>query len=84
MLCQASTVDWIGIGVLLIAAPALNSDAARLWIVAVAVLVYACAAVGSAMATRGRHIGWLLMTCVVGFALMGLWEGPCGPSLPVS
>ena len=27
MLCQASTVDWIGIGVLLIAAPALGSDA---------------------------------------------------------
>jgi hypothetical protein len=39
MLCQASTVDWIGI-VLLIAAPAFGSDAARLWISAVAVIVY--------------------------------------------
>jgi hypothetical protein len=44
MLCQASTVDWIGIGVLLIAAPVLGSDAARPWIVAVAVFVYGCAA----------------------------------------
>ena len=29
---QASTVDWIGIGVLLIAAPAFGSQAARQWI----------------------------------------------------
>ena len=72
MLCQASTVDWIGIAVLLIAAPAFGSDAARLWIIAVAVIVYGYAAIGNAVATRGRHIGWLLMTCVVGFALMGL------------
>jgi hypothetical protein len=71
MLCQASTVDWIGIGLLLIAVPALGSDA-RLWITAVAVIVYGYAAIGNAVATRGRHIGWLLMTCVVGLALMGL------------
>lgn len=72
MLCQASTVDWIGIGVLLIAVPALGSDAARPWIIAVAVVVYGYAAIGNAVATRGRHIGWLLMTGVVGLALMGL------------
>jgi uncharacterized membrane protein YiaA len=72
MLCQASTLDWIGIGVLLIAAPTLGSDAARLWIITVAIIVYGYAAIGNAVATRGRHIGWLLMTCVVGFALMGL------------
>ena len=72
MLSQASTVDWIGIGLLLIAVPALGSDAARLWIIAVAVVVYGFAAVGNAVATRGRHIGWLLMTGAVGLALMGL------------
>jgi hypothetical protein len=38
----------------------------------VAIIVYGYAAIGNAVATRGRHIGWLLMTCVVGFALMGL------------
>ena len=31
LIFQASTVDWIGIGVLLIAAPSLGSEAARHW-----------------------------------------------------
>lgn len=72
MVWQASTVDWIGMGVLLIAAPALGSETARRWIVAVAVVVYGYAAVGNAVATRGRHLGWCLMTCVVALALLGL------------
>jgi hypothetical protein len=69
---QMSTVDWIGIGVLLMAAPWLGSQVARQWVIAVAVVVYGCAAVGNAAATRGRHVGWLLMSCVVGLALTGL------------
>jgi len=68
---QASTVDWIGIGVLLIAAPAFGSQAARHWVIAVAVVVYGYAAVGNAVATRGRHIGWCVMTSVVALALIG-------------
>jgi hypothetical protein len=68
---QASTVDWIGMGVLLIAAPAFGSQAARHWVIAVAVVVYGYAAVGNAVATRGRHIGWCLMSGVVALALMG-------------
>jgi len=72
MLCQASTVDWIAIGLLLIVVPALGSDAVRPWIIALAVVVYGYAAIGNAVATRGRHIGWLLMTGAVGLALMGL------------
>ena len=35
---QASTVAWIGIGVLLIAAPTFGSQAARRWVIAVAVV----------------------------------------------
>lgn len=69
---QASTVGWIGMGVLLIAAPALGSQAARQWVIAVAVVVYGYAAVGNAVATRGRHVGWCLMGSVVALALMGL------------
>jgi hypothetical protein len=69
---QASTVDWIVIGVLLIAAPALGSQAARQWIIAAAVVVYGYAAVGNAVATQGQHIGWLLAAGVVGLALLGL------------
>lgn len=69
---QASTVDWIGMGVLLIVAPAFGSEVARQWVVAVAVVVYGYAAVGNAVATRGRHCGWCLMIGVVALALMGL------------
>jgi len=72
MVWQASTVDWIAMGVLLIAAPSFGSEAARDWIIAAAVLVYGYAAAGNAIATRGRHIGWLLMCCVVALALLGL------------
>jgi hypothetical protein len=71
MVWQASTIDWIGIGVLLIAAPALGSDSARRWVIAVAVAVYGYAAIGNAVVTRGRHVGWLLMVVVIVLALMG-------------
>src|SRR5262249_8373195 len=72
LIFQASTVDWIGIGVLLMAAPWLGAQTARQWIVAVAVVVYGYAAVANAVATRGRHVGWILMSCVVALALTGL------------
>ena len=68
---QASTVAWVAVGVLLIAAPTFGSQAARHWIVAVAVAVYGYAAIGNAVASRGRHIGWGLMAVVVALALIG-------------
>lgn len=72
MVWQASTIDWIGLGVLLIAAPAFGAEDARRWIIAVAGVVYGYAAVGNAVATRGRHVGGYLMGGVVALALMGL------------
>lgn len=72
MVWQASTVDWIVVGVLLIAAPGLGSPATRHWIVGAAVVIYGYAAIGNAVATRGRHIGWVLMTVVVVLSLVGL------------
>jgi hypothetical protein len=71
MVCQASTVDWIGMGALLIAAPAFGSQVARHWVVAVAVVAYGYAAVGNALVTRGRHPGSWLMGVAVALALMG-------------
>lgn len=71
MIWQASTVDWIAIGLLLIAAPAFGS-VARQWVVAVAVVVYGFAAIGNAIATRGRHVGWFLMLGVIALALVGI------------
>lgn len=72
MVWQASTIDWIGMGVLLIAAPALGSQSARRWIIAVAVVVYGYAAIGNGVVTRGRHVGWCLTAIVIALALMGL------------
>jgi len=71
LVCQASTVDWIGLGILLIVAPWLGSQTARNWVVAVAVLVYGYALVANALAVRGPHPGWILMSCVVALALAG-------------
>jgi hypothetical protein len=56
-------IHWIGIGLLLIAAPLLGSQVAP---------PMGYAAVGNAVATRGRHVGWCLMSGVVALALMGL------------
>jgi hypothetical protein len=72
MVSQASTVDWIGMGVLLIAAPAFGSQVARQWVVAVAIVAYGYAAVGNAIVTRGRHPGAWLMGVAVALALIGL------------
>src|SRR5215469_11205560 len=72
LICQASTVDWIGIGVLLIAAPWFGSQIAREWVIAVAVVVYGYAALGNVLATRRPHPGWIGMSCAVALALAGL------------
>jgi undecaprenyl pyrophosphate phosphatase UppP len=71
LIWQVGTVDWIGMGVLLVASPWLGSQLARHWVVAVAVVVYACAAIANALATRAVHPGWILMSCVIGLALTG-------------
>ncbi|MGZ5924480.1 MAG: hypothetical protein ACXWK2_07910, partial [Rhizomicrobium sp.] len=49
MVWQASTIDWIAIGMLLIAAPGLGSMIARHAVIAVAVAVYGYAAAGNAL-----------------------------------
>jgi hypothetical protein len=68
---QASTVAWIGCGVLLLAVPAMASDMARHWIIATLALVFALAAFGNALATRGQHFGWVALGAVVARAVAG-------------
>jgi hypothetical protein len=68
---QASTVAWIGCGVLLVAAPWMASDQARHWIVVTLAFVFAFAALANAWATRGRHFGWLALSAVVVMAVAG-------------
>lgn len=67
----AGTVAWIGCGVLLIAAPSFASDPARHWIVATIGVVLAAGALGNALASRGRHVGWVLMGAAVVLAAAG-------------
>src|SRR5262245_24768440 len=72
LLWQATTLEWIAVSVLLIAAPAFDSVAARRAIIAVAVVVYAYAAIANAVATGGRHFGWVAMGGAAVLALLGL------------
>jgi hypothetical protein len=68
---QASTVAWIGGGVLLIAAPWMASEPARHWIVVTLACVFAFGALANALATRGRHFGWMALSAVVALAVAG-------------
>ena len=72
LMWQASTIDWICFGVLLIVAPALDSPRARVFIVAVACAALGYGAFANAVATRCRHPGWALMGLAVALALFGL------------
>jgi len=71
LIWQAGTAAWIGCGVLLFAAPSMASDPARHWIVATMGAVLAVGALGNALATRGRHVGWVLMGVAVVLAAAG-------------
>jgi len=68
---QVGTVAWIGCGVLLIAAPRMDSELARHWIVATLIVVFAFAAGANALATRARHFGWVMLAGVVVLAAAG-------------
>lgn len=68
---QAGTVAWIGGGVLLIAAPLMESETARHWIIATLAVVFAFGALANAVATRGRHFGWVALSAVVVLAVAG-------------
>ncbi|BAL73462.1 hypothetical protein [Bradyrhizobium cosmicum] len=68
---QASTVAWIGGGVLLIAAPWMDSAPARHWIVITMASVFGLSACANAWATRGRHFGWMALSAVVALAVTG-------------
>ncbi|MBR0711300.1 MULTISPECIES: hypothetical protein [Bradyrhizobium] len=68
---QASTVAWIGGGVLLIATPWMGSEPARHWIVVTMACVFGLSAIANAWATRGRHFGWMMLSAVVVLAVAG-------------
>ncbi len=71
LIWQCGTIAWIAGGVLLVAAPSMQSDTARHWIVVTMVMTYLAAAIGNAIAMRGRHVGWVAMAAVCAFAVAG-------------
>src|SRR5205809_342660 len=68
---QVGTVAWIGGRVLLMAAPMMESETERHWIVVTLARVFAFVALANAAATRGRHFGWIALSAVVGLAVAG-------------
>jgi hypothetical protein len=68
---QTSTVAWAGAGVLLVATPWMASEPARHWIVITLAGVLAFAAFANALATRGRHFGWMVLSAAVAMAVAG-------------
>ncbi len=70
-ICHIGTVAWAAGGVLLIATPYVAASAARPWIVGATCASYVFGAVGNAIASRGRHFGWIAMSAVVALALAG-------------
>ena len=68
---QAGTVAWIGGGVPLIAAPWMQSEPARHWIIMTIAIVYGVGALGNAWWSRGRHFGWMALSGVIVLAVAG-------------
>jgi hypothetical protein len=68
---QAGTLAWIAGGVLLIAAPWMDSEPARHWVIATFSVVFGFAAVANALATRQLHPGWIGMSAVVALSIAG-------------
>jgi hypothetical protein len=69
---QSGSIFWAGAGVLLLAAPYMESEIARHWIVIVCAVMFGSAALGNAWSSRGRHFGWMMLAGVVVFAFLGL------------
>jgi len=68
---QLSTIYWFFGGVALVLAPFVLAPDARTAIVLTVAFMYFTAAAANFWATRGRHFGWVLLTCVAVLALIG-------------
>jgi hypothetical protein len=69
---QCGVVAWVAMGGLLIFAPDMGSNRARIAIIAASAAVFAAGAIGNAWASRGRHFGWAWLSVVVCLALAGM------------
>src|SRR6202790_4638659 len=68
---QIGTIGWICGGVLLIAAPSMESAPARHWIVITMAAMYGFGMIGNAWVFHGRHFGWMALCAVIAMAAAG-------------
>lgn len=68
---QIGTVGWICGGILLLAAPSINSISARHWIIITMCGMYGFGMIGNFWVSRGRHYGWAALGAVVAMAIIG-------------
>lgn len=71
LIWQCGALAWLALAALLVAAPGFDGNA-RGWIVAAAAANFLVAAIANAWATRGRHVGWMLMATASALALASL------------
>lgn len=69
---QAGAIGWFCLGLLLIAAPYLDSELARRLIIAASVVNFGFASLANAWALRGKHFGWAALAAVAGLSLAGI------------
>lgn len=70
-LSQSTTASWISSGALLIATSFAADSSLRPWIVGATCVPCALGAIANAVASRGRHFGWIAMTAVIAAAVAG-------------
>lgn len=68
---QLSTLYWLVGGLLLIAAPLAPDSIPRLATAYTVAFLYGSGAAGNCWATRGRHIGWILLLAATILAVLG-------------
>jgi hypothetical protein len=68
---QCGAVAWVAVGVLLIAAAGFESADARRSVIIASVVIYFAGATGNMIASKGKHIGWFILTVAMGLTLAG-------------
>ena len=68
-----SAIYWFVGGMLMAAGPLYQSPSDQRLTALIVGAMYLTGAVGNCWATRGRHIGWVLLTCAVILAWSGAW-----------
>ena len=68
------TLGWVAGGVIFLTMPLFSSTEA-LVLVAIIGPIYGFGALVNFWFTRGRHLGWVMLTVVVGLAVLGIQKG---------